>query len=200
MRAFACAALFVIVSSLAAASDCRDFDVAIANRLIAARTIAKLDAANAKAHRDDLPLRALYRSRRLELNPTREEEDRYIAALPRTRDELFCMYRLTEVEPIKEELAVSNAVYGMFDTLQALAHKRRVGYDRLLHITLWTDGDLAESAWTWYQDAFDGEDHDRIIASIRRLAPADQRQLCGGSTVASLSAKKIAERCAPPDY
>jgi len=198
LRALAIVVIVALTSPLAADDfDCK-FDEAVARRLIAARTVAQLDAAYAKARRDDVPVRALYRSRRLQLHPTFDEEKRYLDSLPKRRDDLLCIYRLTYPGPIGESEAVTDTVYDMFERAAAIVKKRGLSYEQLLRMTLWTDGELAEIAWDWYQPALDA-DPKRVVAGIRRLTRKEQSQLCSGA-IDGLSVAETAKLCRSEEY
>ena len=186
-------ALLFAQLSVAAQETCEHFDVASARRMIEAKHVRELDDAFMAARRRDLPLIALYRSRRLSLNPTKAEELRYLRSLPKTRDELFCVYRLTYPRAISETPEVAEAVYNMFDRAAALAHENRLGYGDVLRLALWADGELGEVAWDWYAPALEG-DPAMMSAAIRQLPLDDQRRLCGGS-VRSFSAQDFVLRC-----
>lgn len=180
-------------ASLFANGGCEDFEAEAAQRMIAASTVRQLDDAFTAARHRDLPLIALYRSRRLALNPTAAEELRYFRALPKSEDELFCVYRLTDPGPMGNAPAVDETVYAMFDRAAAIARKHELGYTRVLRLALWADGELAAGAWGWY-DAIMRDDRARLVAAIRKLPAGEQRRLCGG-VVRSLPARAIAERC-----
>lgn len=165
-------ALILLLSVL---SDCERFDVAVAERLVAARTVAELDRIKIG---QSVPLRALYRSRRLTLNPSAAEERRFLRSLPKTRDELLCVYALTYPREVSETNEVSEAVYGMFRRAARIARKLGIGHDRVLQLALWTDGELAYSSW----EAFDWlleYDHELAVAALKRLPRAEQRRVCG---------------------
>jgi hypothetical protein len=180
-RAIVCCAIAAIAAADArpATSGCETFNLSVARRLIAAKNVQTLDAAMSKS--DSVPLTALYRSRRLDLNPTAAEEQRFFEALPATRDQLLCVYHLTAPREVSETTAVSTTVYGMFDRAAAICRKTKSGYGRVLQLSLWADGELGEAAWDWYNDALDHDPH-AMTRAIRGLPVADQRRLCGRST------------------
>jgi len=165
-------------------AQCKRFDIRVAMQLAAATNLEALDAAFSKARNPSLPLIALYRSLRLKLNDTPDEEQRYWDALPHTKRELWCIYELTSRRPISETPAVSQTVYEMFDRAAAIAHKQRRGYGQLK--LPGTPGLL-------------NTDRHEMASAIRQLSPKEQRRLCDG-VIDKDSDAEIGRKCRAKSY
>jgi hypothetical protein len=197
-----CALLAIVLSAasdhrpnkLPANSGCEHFDVAVAERLAHAANVEELDAAfPSTSEHHDLPIIALYRSQRLRFVPTSAEELRYLRSLPKSSSELWCVYRLTYPSAVSDTDAVSATVYGMFDRTAAVVHEHRTGYVSLLHLALWSDGELAEVAWDWFPDML-RRDRREMITALRSLPLSDQRRICG-TAIVKLPEDEVVRRC-----
>jgi hypothetical protein len=84
----------------------------------------------------------------------------------------------------------------MFDRAARIARALRVGHDRVIHLALWSDGELAYHAWdavAWLLE------NDPILtaAAIKRFPRDDQKRMCRGRSVQELSTRQIVAQCMP---
>lgn len=172
-------------------------DEASARALLGATNLESLDHAYSKAAREDEALKAIYHARRLVLNASREEELKFLEALPSTEKALWRVYQLTypSESNLGEDPRISNVVYGMFERGARYAKKHESGHRRVLQLCLFSDGELAETAWDWC-DWLIQEDPERALAAIRSLPAEDQRRMCSGETVEGLPAQEAIQKCA----
>ena len=186
--------LALLVSN--ASADCPDanVDIDIVKGLLAATDVASLDAQYAKCDARDPAIDAVYRKRRLALEPTKEEEQRYLRSLPKTGAALSRIYELTSTRDICEDPLIIDVVYNMFDTAAALVKKHGSDHGRFIQLCDLTDGEMGEVAWP----AFDWllkNDTARTVAALRSLPKAERTRICHGNDPKTLSARKAAKRC-----
>jgi hypothetical protein len=164
--------------------------------LLEAKDLESLDRISAKTSQGDAALRAVYRTRRLALNNTHEEELRFLEALPDSAPRLWRVYHLTypSISGLGEDSRIGDVVYGMFERAARLAQKHGSGHRRVLRMCLFSDGELAETAWEWC-DWLLRADPERVLSAIRSLPLADQRRICGEVSVERLTAKEVVEKC-----
>lgn len=165
--------------------------------LLEAKDLKVLDRISAKAAaQEDEALRAVYQARRLALSKTREEELRFLEALPDSETKLMRVYQLTypSASGLGEDSRVGDVVYGMFERAARLAKKHGSGHRRVLRICLFSDGELAETAWEWC-DWLVKNDPQRTLSAIRSLPVEDQHRMCGDVRIELLTAKKVVEQC-----
>jgi hypothetical protein len=195
MKRFLCLLAVSTLGLAPARSEEPQVDEAVVRGLIEARDVKSLDHAFAGAPKDDA-LTALYRTRRLALHRTRDEEERFMGSLPANQESLWRVYRLTLPSPsnLGEDPRVGDAVYRMFDRAARIAHQRGSGHRRVLELCLFSDGELAETAW----EACDWllkHDPEKSLAALRTLPEKDQRRMCGGLTAKKLSAREVWAKC-----
>jgi hypothetical protein len=126
------------------------------------------------------------------MNRTGEEERRYFRGLPRSDEELWCVYRLTHPGPLFNTVEVGRTVHEMFDRAARLSRKLGFGHDRVIQLALWSDGELAYSAW----DAFDWllvNDPELTVAALRKV-PEGERRMCEGP-IDGLTVRATVARC-----
>lgn len=170
-------------SILAATLTCAPIRVDVARQLTEATTLTALDAAAAGLGENEIALRALYRTRRLDMNPTAEEERRYFDALPRSEAEFWCIYKLDQSEPS----------CGIFERAPRIVRKLGIGHDRIIDLTMWSDGEVAEHAW----DAFHWllENDPQLMAAALKRYPQDRLRGCDETLTAEMSAAEVVRRC-----
>ena len=159
-----------------------------------ATTVQSLDAAFNRVGAENPALLALYRWRRLSLNPTPREELRYLSALPRSASQLLRIYELTYARDVCEHPAVSETVYDMFDTAARLVQKHGRYHQEFVELCLLTDGELGEVSWP----AFDwllAEDSARMVALLRRLPLEIRTQVCDGKDPRELNDQEVVTVC-----
>lgn len=176
-------------------AGCPPVDIPLAEQLLAAASVSELDRLAEKIAANDVALRALYRSQRLTLAPSDAEERRFFKALPKSEHDFWCIYELTAPDtPIMNAGAVSVAV-DPFARAARIARKLGIGHRRVLELCLWSDGELAASAWEqaylWLLD----HDPELTVAAMRTLPDAEQRRLCRGRTVGAMSMREAAQQC-----
>lgn len=171
-------------------------DEKAARALLEAKDLKSLDQLSAKATQRDEALRAVYQARRLALNSTREEELRFLAALPDSEAKLSRVYQLTYPSPsgLGEDPRIGDVVYGMFERAARLSHKHGSGHRRVLRICLFSDGELAETAWEWCSWLVK-VDPKKALNAIGSLPVEDQRRVCGDVKIERLTAKEVVEKC-----
>ena len=164
--------------------------------LLDAKDLEALDRISAKTSPGDAALRAIYRTRRLALNNTQEEELRFLEALPDSEPRLWRVYHLTSPSPsgLGEDSRIGDVVYGMFERAARLAQKHGSGHRRVLRLCLFSDGELAETALEWC-DWLLKADPERALTAIRSLPAEDQRRLCGDVNIKRLTAMEVVEKC-----
>jgi len=165
--------------------------------LLEARDLESLDRVFSKAAREDEALKAIYHARRIALNDSREEELRFLEALPATAKGLWRVYQLTYLSESKprEDPRISDIVYSMFERAARYARRYGSGHRRVLQLCLFSDGDLAETAWEWC-DWLLLHDSERTLAAIRSLPIEDQRRMCLGETAEGLTVEDAVRKCA----
>jgi hypothetical protein len=164
--------------------------------LLEARDLESLDQAFSKAAREDEALKAIYRVRRLVFNDSREEELRFLEALPSTWRELWRVYELTYLSESRlgEDPRIGDVVYGMFERAARYAQRYGSGHRRVLQLCLFSDGELAETAWGSC-DWLLVHDSERTLAAIRSLPVEDQRRMCSGETAEGLTVEDAVRKC-----
>jgi hypothetical protein len=164
--------------------------------LLEAKDLESLDRVFAKTSQGDAALRALYRTRRLALNNTPEEELRFLEALPDSESRLWRVYHLTHPSPsgLGEDSRIGDVVYGMFERAARLAQKHDSGHSRVLKMCLFSDGELGETAWEWC-DWLLRAAPERALNAIRSLPVEDQRRMCKDVSIEGLTAKEVVEKC-----
>jgi hypothetical protein len=172
-------------------------DEASVRALLEARSLESLDHVFSKAAREDEALKAVYQARRLVLNNSRGEELRFLEALPATERGLQRVYELTHPSESKlgEDPRIADVVYGMFERAARYAQRYKSGHRRVLQLCLFSDGELAETAWEWC-DWLLQHDSERALAAIRSLPIEDQRRMCSGETAEGLTVKEAIQKCA----
>ena len=165
--------------------------VALAN----ASTVAALDRAVDRFGAAHPAIRALYRRRRLALNPTKAEELRYLTSLPRTESDLSRVYELTYARDVCELPAVSETVYGMYQTAVRLVRSHGRFHRRFIELCLLTDGEVGEAAWPEF-DLLLTQDSDRTVTALRTLPLRARTSICGGKDPRDLSLKDAVNACA----
>jgi hypothetical protein len=191
------ALLSIAISTARVDADCPDttVDAQAVRALIAATDLASLDARYATANSGDLAMLAVYRKRRLDLNPTTREQDTYLASLPATQDDLERVYTLVDSHDLCGDAYVQDVFYGMFERAATLAKKRAVGHEAFVRLCLLTDGEVAESAWDWF-DWLLQNDTRRALAAIRKLSPMDQRRICRNAELGHITLEEARQKCA----
>ncbi|HTG37159.1 MAG TPA: hypothetical protein VLB76_29940 [Thermoanaerobaculia bacterium] len=171
-------------------------DEAAVRALLEAKDLKSLDRLSAKLSKEDAALGAIYRTRRLTLNNTYKEELRFLDALPDSAPKLWRVYHLTYPSPsgLGEDSRIGDVVYGMFERAARLAQKHGSGHRRVLQICLFSDGELAETAWEWC-DWLLKADPERSLRSIQSLPVEDQRRMCGDVSIKGLTAREVVEKC-----
>lgn len=94
---------------------------------------------------------------------------------------------------MSEAEAVSRTVYGMFERAARLARKLGYAHDRVIHLALWSDGELAYKAWEWF-DWLLVNDPELTASALRGLPLAEQKRICGSGITAS-STRDIVNTC-----
>lgn len=188
--------LLCVASTMPLYSDGPPIDENAVRALLEAQDLKSLDQFFAKATQGDEALRAVYRARRLALNSTREEELRFLEALPDSEAKLWRVYQLTYLSPsgLGEDPRIVDVVYGMFERSARLSQKHGSGHHRVLRICLFTDGELAEPAWEWCNWLVKA-DPEKALSAIRSLPAEDQRRMCGDVRIERLTAKEVVEKC-----
>jgi hypothetical protein len=171
-------------------------DEASVRALLDARNLESLDHVFSAAAREDEALKAIYQARRLVLNDSREEELRFLEALPATERGLRRVYQLTYPSGSKlgEDPRIADVVYGMFERAARYAQRYESGHKRVLELCLFSDGELAETAWEWC-DWLLQHDSERTLAAIRSLPIEDQQRMCSGETTEGLTVKEAIQKC-----
>jgi hypothetical protein len=178
-------------------ADCPDttVDAKAVRSLLTTADAASLDSRFAQLRTDDPAIIATYRRRRLQLDPTKQEEVRYLQSLPATREELSRVYTLVDSRDLCGDRIVSDIVDGMWARAARLVRKHGVGHEAFIRRCLLTDGYVAEDAW----DVFDWllkHDTMRTVAAIRKLSSEDQKRVCGDADLQHISAAEARKRCA----
>ena len=170
-------------------------DEAAVRALLEARTLESLEGVF-KAAGEDEALKAVYYARRLALNDSREEEVGYLESLPATEKALWRVYELTYPSESKlgEDPRIGDVVYGMFERAACLAKKHESGHRRVLQLCLFSDGELAETAWEWCHWLVQ-QDSEQALAAIRSLPIEDQRRMCSGESAEGLTVKEAVQKC-----
>jgi hypothetical protein len=170
-------------------------DEAAVRGLLDAKDLGALERAFAGAPRDEA-LTAVYRTRRLALRRAPGEEEQFMSSLPATPESLWRVYRLTDPSPsnLGEDPRVGDIVYGMFELAARIARKRGSGHRRVLELCLFSDGELAETAWEWC-DWLLKRDPEKSLAALRTLPEEDQRRMCGGVTAKEISSREVWKKC-----
>jgi hypothetical protein len=196
-RQLAAATIFLLLATAGrvGAQRCNPPADGEVTRLLEPTNLRQLDSV-APTKSSHLALIALYRSRRYSLVTTEAEARRYFRSLPRSNDELWCVYSLTKPGAHGSHKYIGEAVYKMFDRAAHIARTLGRGHDRVLCLALWSDGELAYGAWEavgWLLE------NDPILTAnaIRRLPPGDQKRMCRGAAVTSLTTSQIVRRCEP---
>ena len=171
-------------------------DEASVRALLEARNLETLERVFSKVAREDEALKAIYQARRLVVNPSRKDELRFLETLPATRSGLWRVYQLTysSESRLGEDPRIADVVYGMFERAALYAQKYESGHRRVLQLCLFSDGELAETAWEWC-DWLLQHDSERTLAAIRSLPIEDQRRICGGPAE-GLTVKEAIQKCA----
>jgi hypothetical protein len=164
--------------------------------LLDAKDQKSLDQVFSKAAREDEALKAVYRNRRLVLNPGSEEELRFLEGLPATEEGLWRVYQLTHPSDSKlgEDPRISNVVYGMFERAAHYAQKHGKGHRQVLQLCLFSDGELAETAWEWCGWLLH-EDSAKTLAAIQSLPAKDQQRMCSGEKAEGFTVKDAMQKC-----
>lgn len=178
-------------------ADCPDttIDAQAVRSLLTATDAATLDSRFSQLRTDDPALVATYRRRRLHLDPTQEEELRYLQSLPTTREELSRVYTLIDSSALCGDPNVSDIVDGMWARAARLVTKNGVGHLAFIRCCLLTDGYVAEDAWDMFDWLLD-QDAKRTVAAIRELSPEDQKRICGDADLQHISAAEARKKCA----
>jgi hypothetical protein len=108
-----------------------------------AKDLASLDRQFASMHSSDVAVVAVYRKRRLELNPTSDEETRYFDSLPTTEAGLDAIYAgLMHDRAISEDPEISGVVYDMHETAAAIVRKHHTGHVKFIRLVLWSNAEV----------------------------------------------------------
>lgn len=187
--------LIVYVLPAAARGDCpgSSIDAGEVRAFIEATSLAGLDAAWQRSNHADAALSALYHRRRLDMNPTRDEELRWLQTLPATQADLDRVYQLTYTAGVCESAAVSATVYDMFETATRLAKKFGFQHGRVLSLCLFSNPEVGEVAWPAC-DTLLQEDPHLTVAALRKLPRALRMRYCG-TDPRRLSEAAILSRC-----
>ena len=171
-------------------------DEASVRALLDAKDLESLDQAFSKVAQEDEALKAIYRTRRLVLNDNREEGMRFLEALPATERGLWHVYQLTypSESRLGEDPRIADVVYGMFERAARYAKKYESGHGRVLQLCLFSDGELAETAWEWCNWLL-RHDPERALAAIRSLPIEEQRRMCSGEKAESLTVEEAIQKC-----
>ena len=189
-------AFFAVLLALSAYGDCvgSSVDAAAARALLDARSIDRLDRAYQKSGTRDAALRALYRRRRLTLNPSTAEEMRFVRGLPASEAELNCVYALIDTGGFGDDQVVQEVVYGMFDTAARVIAHRRTGYRRFIRLCLWSNAEVGEVAWPVY-DSLLNEQPRLVIAALRSLDREERLRICDGVDPRLMTDALVEQRC-----
>jgi hypothetical protein len=178
-------------------ADCPDttVDAQAVRSLIGATDAASLDARFLHLNSHDPAVIAVYRKRRLDLNPTKREESTYVASLPARSEDLSRVYKLVDSRDLCGDAYVSDVFYGMFERAATLARKRGAGHEAYVRLCLLTDGEVAEFSWDWFDWLLEN-DTARTVAAIRELSPEDRQRVCGDADLRHISLEEARNKCA----
>lgn len=167
--------------------------------LMHSKDLAALDRAYASAQSPGVSVTAVYRLRRLRMNPTAAEEARYFDSLPSTQAELDRIYEdLTYDRTISEDPVISDVVDNMYDTAAAIAHKRHRGYEKFIRLVLFANADVGEIAWPVYDDLLE-EDTAAMFAALRALSKEERLRICRNHDPRELTQLEALVQCHTDD-
>ena len=172
----------------------RPIDVKAAQSLLYAKDLASLDRSFRGLARTDPALVAIYRTRRLRLNPVPAEERRWLRAMPRTARDLRWIYALTYADEIKDDPLVTDVVYEMFGTASSLVQKHGRLHREFIELCTFTTGELAEAAWPMFDWLLE-HDPAKTVAALRRLPAETRKRLCKGTDPIDLSEQEAVREC-----
>jgi hypothetical protein len=170
-------------------------DEELVSRILKAKSLTTLESAIPKAALQDPALRVLYSIRRLELHKTVEEERAFLAALPKSENELERVYALSYLEQYRghENSTLGDAAYEIFELAARSAHKLKTGHQRVFELCLWSNADSGEIAWEWC-DWLHVQDPSRAYTAIKALPLEEQKRICG-APIESFTVKEAVRKC-----
>lgn len=188
--------LLAVMLSPDANAQCYDTGInpKTVEKLLGAADVAALDAALKRVGAGDVAIMAVYRKRRLALNPVDAEEVRFLRSLPKTASDAKRLVLLTATTDICELPEVAAIVYGMYNTAAKIIKKQGKSHRALIDASVVAEAELADTAWPAFDWLLEN-DTKLTLSALRILPEADRTRICHGQDPRKVSEKNALEQC-----